>query len=303
MEKLLEPGLVLSAEEVAIGFVDDKGGDPGDIMIDEVLQDHVEFHGVGFAPEVSGPGEAVVLVVVVVPGGEFLGAVEGGVGNAVPVFDGGGAEGGVVPGVGVFDADVVGDAKSEFVGFVADGLVDVAFDAGDLDAVGAHFVDAADAGAGLFWRGTAGPHIEKDAGGGDFAFLAFFAFEQGDRSGAADIADRGDAAGEPAHILVLEGHAEPPARVLQMGVNIDDARQAVHAGSVDDQFFVGIGVAGGAGGTDGGDLIFFDEDAGGALHGSTLAVDDHDVADDEAIILFAGFLGGSMVYESANDTK
>ena len=63
--------------------------------------------------------------------------VEGGVGNAVPVLDAGGAELDIVPGVGFFHAHVVRDAQAELVRFILGRFHDVAMDAQELDAVGA----------------------------------------------------------------------------------------------------------------------------------------------------------------------
>ena len=94
--------------------------------------------GIGFAPEMARPAKAIRLVVVVVVRRKALHAVEDrGVGNAVPVLDARRAEVDVVPGVRLFDADVVRDAQSFLVRLVLHRLHDVAVDAEQLDAVDA----------------------------------------------------------------------------------------------------------------------------------------------------------------------
>ena len=112
-----------------------KVGIQADALVDHLLEDVVELGRVGLPPQAAGPAEAVALVVVVVGRREVLRALEGGVGDAVPVLDRVHAEGGDVPGVGLLDGDVMGHLEAELRRFVDDGLHDVAVHAEDLDPV------------------------------------------------------------------------------------------------------------------------------------------------------------------------
>ena len=185
----------------------------------------------------AGVAEAVRLIVVVVARRETLhAALDGRVGNAVPVLDAGGAEVDVVPGVGLFHAHVVRHAQPEFVGFVFDGVHQVAVDAQQFHPVGAHLLQAADARAGLLGGAHAAQHgVDEDARRGDLALRALAAqFERALRV-RAHVADGGDAARQPDVQLVLDGLRLAAALLLQVGVRIDQPGQHVLAGGVDDR--------------------------------------------------------------------
>src|ERR1700693_4639247 len=125
----------------------------------------------------AGVAEAVGFIVVVIGGGKILAAaLDGGIGNAVPVLDSGGSELDVVPGVGLFNAGMMGDAQSILVCLVLHGFHYVAIDAQDLDAIHAHSFEFANPRAAFLrvaWDGIAIEHrVNEDARSDDFVFGA-----------------------------------------------------------------------------------------------------------------------------------
>src|ERR1039458_6100343 len=145
----------------------------------------------GLAPQVAGVAEPVGLVVVVVAGGEALhAALDGRIRDAVPVLDAGGAELDVVPGVGLFDAGVVGDTQSHFVRLVLHGGHDIAVDAENLDAVDALLFQRLHAGAGFGGIARTAEHgIDEDARRGEFPLGALPADFERAFGIAAHVAD------------------------------------------------------------------------------------------------------------------
>src|SRR6266581_2791165 len=94
----------------------------------------------------SGPPKTIDLISIVVARWKILDAIlDGRIGNSVPVLDARCAEVDVVPRVGLFDADVVRDAKSKLVRFVLDGRHEIAIDAEYFDSVHPHFFEIANA--------------------------------------------------------------------------------------------------------------------------------------------------------------
>ena len=200
------------------------------------LQHFGEALGIGLAPEMAGVAEAIGLVVVVVGGGEILYAVfDGGVGDAVPMFDAGGAEMNVVPRVGLFHAGVMRDAQTELVRLRFHGLHGVAVDAQNLDAVGAGLLQLAHVGHGLLGRARAAEHgVNENARRGDLAVGTLTAEFERAPGVAADVANGSDAAGQPDIQFVLDGLRLAAALLLQMGVGVNQAWENVLAGGVDD---------------------------------------------------------------------
>lgn len=146
VEVLLEEGLSLIAEEIAGGFVDIEGGAPGDVGLDHGIEEESEFGGVCLAEEMTGVAEAVDFVLVVEGGGKVLDAVgEGGIGDAIPVFDGSCAVLDVVRGIGFGDGGMVGGAEALFVSFVEHDAHGPIGDFEELEAIGAGSLDLADA--------------------------------------------------------------------------------------------------------------------------------------------------------------
>src|SRR5438105_15839398 len=92
----------------------------------------------------SGPPKAIQLVSIVVARRKILDAIlDCRIGNSIPVLDARGAEVDVIPRVGFLGADVMCDAKAEFVCFVFYGRHEIAIDAEDFDSVHAHFFEIA----------------------------------------------------------------------------------------------------------------------------------------------------------------
>src|SRR4051794_30761467 len=150
MQILTEPRLVLSAVQIAAGFIDIESRNPVDVGFDHSSENVLQSLWISLAPEVAGVTEAVGFVVVVVAGGKVLNTFgDGGVRNAVPVLDAAGAETDVVPGIGFFYASVVSDGQSDFVSFVRGGFHDVPVHAKEFDTVGAHLFELTNTGAGL----------------------------------------------------------------------------------------------------------------------------------------------------------
>ena len=230
-----EPGLILGALQIAAGLVDVERGHPGDVRLHHAVEHLAEALRVGFAPQVAGVAETVGLVVVVVSGREVLpAALDGGVRNAVPVLDAGGAELDVVPGVGLFDAGVVRDAQSHLVRLVLHRAHDVAIDAEDLDAVGALLLQRTARGRGLRFHCARGRTWDRRrCAARRFALGALLADFERAFGIAAHIADRGDAAGQPDVELVFQRLRLAAALLLQVGVGVDQPGQDVLAGGVD----------------------------------------------------------------------
>src|ERR1035437_4213103 len=293
MEVVLEPGLGLRALEVTARFIDVERRHPGDVGAHHRGEHGVEQLGVGLAPEPARPAEAVGLVEVVVFARKVLAAVgNGGVGNAVPVLDAGGAELDVVPRVGLFDADVVRDAQPDLVRLVFHGLHDVALDAEDLDAVGAELLERLHAGAGLGGRMDGDAAIEhrvrEDARRDDLATPRLVAeFDDAGVGFGADLADGGDAAGEPElEVVVVAAERLAGAVALEVRVRVDETGEDELAGRVD------LDVTGGSPGVtpvhrdrierhDIRDRVPDDDDVERAAGRRAVAVDDGGVADHE----------------------
>ena len=108
---------------------------------------------------------------------------------------------------------------------------------------------------------------------------------------AADVAHGGDAAGEPSFEFVFEGLRDFVARILDVGVGIDEAGQNVLAFGVD----LGIGGQAASAAAQGDrverdhrrDVVVLDEDVVRAGGGGAVAIDDDGVADGEAGVAMA----------------
>src|SRR5580704_6673135 len=186
----------------------------------------------------AGVAEPVGFIVVVIGGGKILAAtLDGGIGDAVPVLDTGGAELDVVPGVGLFDAGVMGDAQSVLVCLVFHGFHYVAIDAQDLDAIHAHGFELANSRAAFLrvaWDGIAIEHrVNEDAGRDDLIFGALPAELQCFLCVAADVANRGDPARHPDFQFVIDRLRNSAALILNMGMRVDQTRHDVLAFGVD----------------------------------------------------------------------
>src|ERR1022692_1051241 len=290
-----EPGLVLRALQVAAGPVDIQGRYPGDVRLHHAVEHLAEAFRVGLAPQVAGVAEPVGLVVVVVSGGKALyAAFDGRVRDAVPVLDAGSAEFNVVPGVGLFDAGVVGDAQSHFVRLVLHGAHGVAIDAEDLDAVDALLFERLHARPGFGGIARAPEHgIDENARRSEFSLGALPADFERPFGVAAHIADGGDAAGQPDVEFVFQRLRLAAALLLQVGMRVDQAGQNVFARGVD----YGIGLHRRArpdAGTgdrvqrdDVGDQIVLDDDILGAAGRRPIAIDHGGVVDQQAAHAFA----------------
>ena len=181
--------------------------------------------------------------------------------------------------------------QAEFVRLVLHGLHDVAVDAQNLDAVGAHLFERADAGAGLFGGAGAAEHgVDENAGRGNLALRALAAQLERALGVAAHVANGGDAAGQPDVQLVLDGLRLAAALLLQMGMGIDEAGEHVFAGGIDH----GIGLCAATAAApphgdriernDIGDEIVLDQDVFGTAGGRAVAVHHDGVMDEQAAI-------------------
>ena len=243
----------------------------------------VELGRIGFPPQVPRPAEAVALVVVVVGRGEILRSLEGGVRDAVPVLERGHAEGGRVAGVGLLDAHMMGDLEAELLRLVDGGLHDVAVHAEDLDPVHALLLERADGLADLVGRRAGRGLVEIEARRGDRAFLALASLGEGFLHVAPDVADRRDPARQPDLVFVLERLGDPGPLVLEMDVAVDEAGEKVHARAVEDVRLGLVSVRPRIRPPDGGDLVALEDDVHGPARRRALAVDDHDIPDDEPV--------------------
>ena len=252
----------------------------------------------------AGVAEAIGLVVVVIGGREILHpALDGRVGNAVPVLDAGGTELDIVPGIGFFHAGVVGDAQAEFMRFVLHGRHDVAIDAHYLDPIGAHLLERAHAGHSFGGVAGAAEHgVDENARRGDLALGALLAQFESAFGIAADIADGGDAAGEPDIQFVLQRLRLAAPLLLNVRVGVDEAGQHVLSRGVDNGIGLGCderGALPAARHRDGvernhvGDGVVFDHDVLGPAGRRAVAIYDHGVVDQQAsYTLAAGGCGG-----------
>jgi hypothetical protein len=97
------------------------------------------------------------------------------------------------------------------MGLVFHGAHEIAVDAENLDAVGALLFERSDPLASFVYGFYAAKHrVNEDARRGDLTFGGLLAKLQRSPGIAANIADRGDAAGQPDVELVLDGLGLPP---------------------------------------------------------------------------------------------
>src|SRR5258708_1830533 len=111
---------------------------------------------------------------------------------------------------------------------------DVAIDAKDLDAVGAHGLERADAGASRIGvRRPAELRVDENAGRGDQSPRARVAPGEGLARVAADVANGGDAAGQPDLEFGFDWLRETGTVILEVRMRVDQSRQNVLATGVD----------------------------------------------------------------------
>src|SRR6185437_13244869 len=210
--------------------------------------------------------------------------------DAVPVLDARRAEVDVVPGVRFLDADMVRDAQPFLVRLGLHHLHDVAVDAEQLDAVGAHRLDGAHAGDRRVGVGRATElWIDENARCDEGPVGARLAPSERLLRVAADVAYGGDAAGEPDVELVLDRLRNAAAFVLQMCVRVDETGQHVLARRVNlDGAGVGARTPAGAPARrhrierhDLRDGVALDDDVERTFGRRTVAVDDGRVANDQ----------------------
>src|SRR5579872_2287472 len=175
----------------------------------------------------SGVSKAVCLVVVVISRGKILApALDGGVGNAVPMLDAGRSELDVIPGIGLFDSGVMSDAKTVLVRLVFHGLHDVPIDTKDLNAVDTHGFELAYPRATLVRvsrRRTLVKHrINEDARSGDLVFRALPPELQCFLRVAAHVAYGCDPAGHPDFQFVVDRLRNSAALILNVGMRVDE---------------------------------------------------------------------------------
>ena len=293
MQVVLKPGLCLRALQVATGFIDVHRRHPRHIRLHHRGQQRVENFRIGFAPETTGPAKAVGLIGVVVVAREMLPQIGNRrVRNAVPVFDGGGAELHIVPCIRLFHANVMRDAQAEFVRLVFHGRHDVALDAADLDAVDAKPLHVLDAQT-CFGRcrdrlSEVEERIDEHPWCNDFSALRASAQHDAQRfTLGTDFAHGRDAVGEPDLVVVFKAaHRLAAALRLHVRVRIDQSREHVLAGGID--FGIGSGTLRSSSaernrieGDHFGDEVPLDDDVHRSARRRAVAVDDERVADGE----------------------
>src|SRR5579871_3760210 len=185
----------------------------------------------------SGVSKAVCLVVVVISRGKILApALDGGVGNAVPMLDAGRSELDVIPGIGLFDSGVMSDAKTVLVRLVFHGLHDVPIDTKDLNAVDTHGLEL-DPRAALVRvtrRWTLVKHrINEDARSGDLVFRALLPELQCFLRVAAHVAYGCDPAGHPDFQFVVDRLRNSAALIPNVGMRVDEAGHHIFTFGVD----------------------------------------------------------------------
>jgi hypothetical protein len=160
--------------------------------------------------------------------------------------------------------------------------------AAEFDAIGAALAHGPHPGAGSLGGGRVRREhgVDAHARGADLAGGGAFAMRQGpaEPHHGTDVAHRGHAVGEPQleHVFRVRQRARGGVgRRAQVDVRVDEARQHVATGGVDD--FRIRGCRRPIASLDGDDAVPLDSDGHGAPRGRAGAVDKHGIGDEQAL--------------------
>ena len=230
-----EPGLRARALEIAVGLVDREGGIPRDAMREHRVEHGGEPRGIGLAPEITGPPEAVELVVVVVRVREGLRSRDRRVRDAVPMLDRANAVARRRERIGLLDLEIGGDRQIERARFLGDRRPDVRPHDEHLESLRPLLLGLAHQPSRIGRRVGRDHRVRDDRRRGDPVL--------GRRPGVRDhrvdplersgIPDGRDAVCEEQLVDVILWHRASGAAELDVRVHVDDPRQHVHPRRVD----------------------------------------------------------------------
>ncbi len=195
----------------------------------------------------------------------------------------------IIPGICLFDGNVVGDSETELMGFIQGCFHDVAVHAEDFHSVSAVFLYVLNSLPDFLRSPSPGAHVEENAGRSDQTLLALTALLESLFSVASHIADSCYPAAKPELVKIIERKRLAGAAVMEVSMSVNQAGKKIHAAPVKDMLFVLISILGPAGRPDRLNRIPFDEYVHRPLRRGAVAVDDDDIPDDKTGIALAAF--------------